>query len=78
MKHTLNSDYLDTIWRKWNIENGSPRFYHSYNRVTRAYTGKKFEDWLFDKGGIIKQHSRKRYIEFMTGEQATWFILKYL
>lgn len=84
MKQTLSNADLQKIWAKWmsNFE-GQPisglQQRLKYDNQHRHYgLAQRFETWLFSQGAVVKQVNGKRHLEFMTPEQATWFILKWL
>ena len=91
MKQRLSNAELQNIWIKW-IDTfideypSEARFqskeYWRRSRYDNQYRyyglAVKFEDWLMSYGAVVKQFKGIRRLEFITHEQATWFILKWL
>ena len=91
MKQTLSNFDLQRTWVNWvntfshdypDENRGKSPSYWTKVKYDRLYRWDelplKFEDWLMAHGAYVKSSSGKRYLEFCTPEQATWFILKWL
>ena len=76
---TVGPDTLDEVWRKWRGEHSKPDdvWETSYQRVTRRFGGKQFEEWLFTEGAVVQQINGKRHLQFMDENQASYFLLRY-
>lgn len=78
--------HLDKIFHRWLVENdtsarladyqGKPYSALWFSRKSPCSV--EFENFLWENGGLIFQYGKKRYIRFLSLEQKTWFILKYL
>ena len=89
MKQRLSNAELQNIWIKWidtfydqtedTIRSKKFRRRSRYDYLNRnSKIAIQFEDWLMSYGAVVKQENGKRYLEFITSEQATWFILKWV
>lgn len=79
---------LLTVWNDWidNISDVTPmekeylrdwyfRYLHSasyYNRFV-----KKFQNWIWEQGGVVILKDGKQYIQFTDPQQATVFLLRW-
>lgn len=72
----LGAEITDKAWHYWNRHN--PGVYESYYRyVSRKSTNaKRFEDFLWEHGAIIRQVNYKRCLEFTDEHDALAFRLK--
>jgi hypothetical protein len=76
---TVSPETLDAVWQKWRCEHSKPNdvWPRSYIKVTRNYgPGKQFEEWLFTECAMVKQINRKRHLQFIDEERATFFLLR--
>ena len=77
MEHTQ----LDKIWVNWltTRESGihAYRDQHYINVPRRTPMPQLFESWLYSQGAIVVQKNHKRFIDFISEEDAIVFKLKY-
>lgn len=74
----ITPNQLDTVYSRWSTINNGTVYNRSYQRVSRfrGYST-KFEDWLYEQGGVVKQENHKRFAEFADEEQWILFVLQW-
>ncbi len=74
----ITPEQLDTVYTRWSIRtsNYASMYDRSYQRISRFRgASPKFESWLYDQGGVIKQENHRRFAEFADEEQWMQFVL---
>ncbi len=72
----ITPEQLDTVYSRWSVRHLGISYDRSYQRVSRFRgTSPKFEGWLYDQGGVIKQENHRRFAEFADEEQWMQFVL---
>ena len=80
MTYILSSDLTQKTWAyfRTSICEDDVKIIHNFNyEHLRSKHRQKFESWLWDQGGIVKRKDHKSYIQFMSGQHMTWFMLKH-
>ena len=84
MKPTLlKPEFLNRVWQDWLkgetltlAEKLNPRFYEVYpGRGTNK--GRRFDDWIFQRGGCIRRINREFHLEFDKPEDVSYFLLRW-
>lgn len=76
----LTPDQLDKVYSRWSMRNSNyaGMYDMSYQRISRFRgASPKFESWLYEHGGIVKQENHKRFAEFADEDQWMLFVLQW-
>jgi hypothetical protein len=84
----IGSEFTKKIFLRWLVDSGyesqlsvaAPAYLFKTLRGVSPRDGlrRRFDDWLWKQGGLLKQKNGKLYIEFIDPEFAVLFSLKWL
>ena len=79
----IGPEQLEKIWTQWLSEKGylfarsnfaEPKFLRNTHKLNKRR--EKFELWLFEQGGTIRQINKELFLIFADHPRASLFILK--